>query len=109
MLRASSQHPQTAPRASGSARLTRRTPQLPRHRAKVDNEICTLRRCKKKSIRRDVNRLPEQAAIGPNLLDLLMDRAPAFIEQHEAVDACVRSIEQPKPVLPRFNRQVWPD
>ena len=35
------------------------------------------------------DKLPEQAAIGPNLLDLLVDRRTAFIEQHEAVEACV--------------------
>src|SRR6266496_31307 len=69
---------------------------LPRQRAKVDDEISTLRWCKQQSIPREVNRLPEQAAIGPDLLDLLMDRAPAFIEQHQAVEACVGSVEQPQ-------------
>ena len=77
---------------------------LPPQSAKVDDEICTLRWCENKSIPRDVNRLPEQATIGTDLPDLLMESVPAFIEQHKAVDACVRPVEQAEPVLPRFDR-----
>src|SRR5260221_3159703 len=56
---------------------------LPRHRTKIDDEICTLCWGENKSASGNVNRLPEQAAIGTNLLNLLMDRGAAFIEQHK--------------------------
>ena len=57
----------------------------------------------KKSFSGDVNRLPKQATVDSDLLDLLMDRAAAFIEQHKAIDACVRSVEQPESIVPYLD------
>ena len=78
-------------------------------RAKVDDQIGALGRRKCETIGWQVHGLPKQATIGAKLLDEVMHRRSALIEQHEAVDARVGAIEDAEAVLSRFDRQIRPD